>query len=411
MAHSERWAKRLLGRLLGRLPADPEEILECRSFADPTFLRLYLDWVDKQSFNDPQKALKWAEVAPRLALKVPEDAGPEGRQAHREDLARAHVILGGAYRATSRFDDSEEQFEIAVRLAESEAIRPTVRVFLNQRLSYLRAYMGRPDEALRLCDEALEIQGRETCTERSDTLVRRGYALAELGRFAEAVACFGDALRGLDPKESTVAKWTHYGAIHNLAYALPKTKQGDGWTALGYVRKARELLKGQRLSLWLHKLNWVEGLAWRHVGMEARAEQCFQVARRGFIRLGVPWEIALVSLDLCALHRDCGEWSELETLAADTYRRFRELSGNTQAIAALSLCVDAARAGRGVKAAIAAARELVEARMARPWLTSNVSRAVARTSKPPRKPSRHKSSASRHLFRSHEVPDSPRRCR
>ncbi len=50
-------------------------------------------------------------------------------------------------------------------------------------------------------------------------------------------------------------------------------------------------------------------------------------------------------------------------LTADTYRRFRELSGNTQAVAALSLCVDAARTRDGATAAIAAARELVEAGM------------------------------------------------
>ncbi len=388
MAHSERWAKRLLGRLLGRLPADPEEILECRSFADPTFLRLYLDWVDKQSFNDPQKALKWAEVAPRLALKVPEDAGPEGRQAHREDLARAHVILGGAYRATSQHDMSEKQYETAARIAESETIRPAVRVFLNQRLSYLRACQGRPKEALRLLDEALEIQGPGPCVERSDTLVRRGYALAELGRFSEAVECFGDALQATDPKESAAAAWVHHAAAHNLADAIAKAilagtmNHAAAWTALEYVRKARELLKGKRQSIALHKLNWTEGLCWRALGMDARAEQAFKVARRGFIRLRLPWEIALVSLDLCGLHRDCGEWPELEALAADTYRRFRALTGNTQALAALSLCVDAARARRALSAtagqemieqaqrnaavAISSAREVVEARMARP---------------------------------------------
>ncbi len=362
MAHKESWAK----RLLSRVPANPEELLENQSFWDPTFLRLYLDRVDGQAFRDPQKALKSAEVAPRLAHKVPEEDGPDGKREHREGLIRAYVILGGVYRAVGRPDDADVPFEAAVRFAESEAIQPAVRVFLNLRLSYLRACQGRPEEALRLCDEVLEIQDRKRCPERSDTLVRRGYALAELERNAEALACFGDALRDLNPRESTVAEWTHHAAIHNFPYVLTKTKRGDGWTALEYVRKAREILKGQRQSMALHKLNWVEGLVWRHLGMDARAQQCFQVARRGFIRLGVPWEIALVSLDLCALHRDCGEWSELGTLAADTYRRFRELSGNTQTIAALSLCVDAARARRGVKAAIAAARELVEARMARP---------------------------------------------
>ncbi len=91
--------------------------------------------------------------------------------------------------------------------------------------------------------------------------------------------------------------------------------------------------------------------------MHARAERCFQVARGRFIELRAPWEIALVSLDLCLLHQEHGEWPELEVLAADTCRRFRVLSGNTQAVAALSLCVNAAQARLALSAT--ASEELI----------------------------------------------------
>ncbi len=384
MAHSERWAKRLLGRLS---TVDPEELLESPSFADPTFLVLFLDRLDRQVFEDPQKALRWAEVAPRLALKVPEDDGPEGRRAHRENLLRSYAILGGAYRAVSRANDAEEPYRLALRIAESEAIRPALRVFLNQRLSYLRACQGRPEEALRLLDEALELQGPEPSTERSDSLVRRGYALAELERFPEAVECFADALQQTNPKESAAAAWVHHAAAHNLAYAVTKAKIGtDIGPVMDCVRKARKLLRGQRnqrnsVARW--KLHWVEGLIWRRLAMDARAEQAFKVARHGFINLRLPWEIALVSLDLCAVHHEHGEWPELEALAADTSRRFKRLNANTHALTALSLCVNAARARRtlavaagqeeieqaarnNAAAAISDAREVVIARMARP---------------------------------------------
>ena len=73
-----------------------------------------------------------------------------------------------------------------------------------------------------------------------------------------------------------------------------------------------------------------------------------------------------VGLDLAALHRDNGEWPELEAIAADTYQRFKRLSGNTEAVAALSLCVTAARARRGAGAAITTAQDVIAARMARP---------------------------------------------
>ncbi len=347
MAHSEKWAK----RLLGRKPTDPEELLENPSFGDSTFLGLFLDRLDDQIFHDPQEALKWAEVAPRLALKVPEDDGPEGRKMHRENLVRSYAILGGAYRAVSRPDDAEDPYRLALRIVESEPISQEIRADLDLRLARLRACQGQLDEALRLSNRALEIYGPEPCLNRSRGLLWRGYALDKLGRFAEAIDSYGEALQGIkNPKESAAAKRAHHSAVHNLADTIAKAilagtmSHPAAWTALEYVRKARKLLKGLRLSLALHKLNWTEGLCWRALGMDARAEQAFKVARRGFVRLRLPWEIALVSLDLCALHRDCDEWPELEALAADTYRRFRALSGNTQAIAALSLCVDAARA-------------------------------------------------------------------
>ena len=87
-----------------------------------------------------------------------------------------------------------------------------------------------------------------------------------------------------------------------------------------------------------------------------------------------------MSLDLCLLHQEHGEWPELKVLAADTYQRFQMLSGNTQAVAALSLCVHAARARlalsaaaseeliaqaqRKAAAALDAAREIVAVKMA-----------------------------------------------
>ena len=57
---------------------------------------------------------------------MPEDDGPEGRQVHREALAKAHAVLGGAYRATRLQDAAEQHYQIALRLAASEAIRKAI---------------------------------------------------------------------------------------------------------------------------------------------------------------------------------------------------------------------------------------------------------------------------------------------
>ena len=79
--------------------------------------------------------------------------------------------------------------------------------------------------------------------------------------------------------------------------------------------------------------------------------------------VAAPFEIALVALDLGGLHRLFGEWEALEELAAKTYDRFRKLSGDTEAVVALSLWMDAVRAQSGTAAAMAGARKIVEARV------------------------------------------------
>ncbi len=373
MAHSIEWAR----RLLQELPGDPQELLPApgrrRNYADPTFLGLFLDWLDERIFHDPQAGLRWAKVAPELARVTPAEEGPEGKRAQREDLVKAHVILGGAYRAAGRPDAAEKPYQDALRIAGSDAISPAVRAFLNQRLAVLRACQGRPRDALRLLDETLEIHP-EPGLERSNTLVPRGYVLNDLGRCSEAVECLGEAFQGIQPETSAAAARTHQCAVHNLVLAITKWRQAPPWQALGHVREAKRLLGDQRRSMPRHRLQWVEGLVLRRLdacgaragySLVERAETAFLRAREGFIQLGAPWEIALVGLELAALYRSLGRWDDLFAIAFDTLQRFRRLSGNTQAVAALSLCVDAAQARSGAAAAIAAAQEIVANRAAR----------------------------------------------
>lgn len=58
----------------------------------------------------------------------------------------------------------------------------------------------------------------------------------------------------------------------------------------------------------------------------------------------MPWETALVGLDLATLLHVCGELNALEEVAVRTYHRFEALSGaDKQTLAALSLWLSAVR--------------------------------------------------------------------
>ena len=353
MAHSEDWAR----RLVRRLPADPEALLEEGSrYVDQTVLPLFLDHLEELIFRDPRTGLKYAKVAPRLARLI---LSPEPKRA-RGQIVKAHAILAGAYRATSQHDTAESEYALAFKIAGSRA-SSLVRADLNHRLAILRAVQKRYSEALELIDAAIRIYRKREHPRLAEALSKRGYILVEAERFAESIPYSGEALSLVDPKSSALAKRVHYAAVHNLGYALSQSPHpGTAANALPYIREAQRLLRGQRYSISRHRLQWIEARVWSRLMLDARAEQAFKMARRGFVRLEAPLQIALVSLDLAALYRTWNQWEDLETLAADTSRRFNELCADVEATAALLLWVEAVENRKGAAAAIDAARKVLE---------------------------------------------------
>ncbi len=373
MAQSESWARRLLREM-----PSPQELLRRRRYWTPTFTRLYLDHVHEVCFRDPRAGLRLAKVAPKLVLLVPEAGDAEGRREHRERLVRAHALLATAYRATGQHAAADSEYGRAQRLADSEALSPVARADLDIRISVLRARKDRFSEALDLVDAA-ETAYRQAGDRRrlAKAHSTRGYILNESRRFFAAIPWHGQSLtlaleiqrtNPADPADVAALARVVEAARVNMAWAVTNAPEIRGFAAIALdcITRAYRELRGRRNSLTRHLLQWTEGKIFARIDRPDRAETRFNVARRGFVRLEVPWELALVSLDLAALYRAGERWEELEDLAADTFRHFRELAADHEAIAALSLWVDAVQARRGVEAAIDAARETLEARKARP---------------------------------------------
>ena len=240
MPHSLSWAKKLLRRLRD----DPQILLTNPSFADPTFLELFHDWLDERIFQDPQAGLRWARVAPELALKVPEQPGPEGRQVHLENLVTAWTRFGGAYRACGQFDAAEEPYRKARQLASSALVSDLVRTDTERRLSTVWAFQGRFDEALQLAAGAVEKFRRIDGAPLSDALIAMGYVLVNGRRHfrdrdavAEAIDAFGEALNLAGDLKTPAGNRVHTVACNNLALAICESPSGIYFTreALGYI--------------------------------------------------------------------------------------------------------------------------------------------------------------------------------
>ncbi len=132
--------------------------------------------------------LKLARVAPQLALLVPEAAGVPGRREHRENLVRAHAVLGSAYHVAGDVTAAELAYQKARRIADVEAVSPVVRADLDRGVATLRARQNRFAEALDLVASAVAAYLAASDQRRlTEAHAVRGYVLNEAKRFAAAL--------------------------------------------------------------------------------------------------------------------------------------------------------------------------------------------------------------------------------
>ena len=328
-------------------------MLRSKSYADATFLAMYFEHLDEMIYRDPGRALAWAKIAPELAQRASKGAGQTGLRIHREQLVMANAILGGAYRACGMPDEAGIPYAHALKAMKAGAVSSVVRARVERRLSFLRCWQGRYDEALELAEGAVAALRKIDSDDEPNialrlgcALISYGYALIDgFGRHQEAIDAFGEAILLAGAAKSPAHQRLHTAGALNLAYVIAVSRSFEGHSrALGYLNKARTHLKGQRRNAARYRILWVEGLIWSKTGSHAKAEKLFLLALEGFTALEMPYEIALVGLDLGAVHALLGHWDELQELAAQTVRVFQLHAGSTPVYAALSQWLKAVRA-------------------------------------------------------------------
>ncbi len=261
---------------------------------------------------------------------------------------QAWAILGGAYRVCGRPADAEAPYQEAFRLCESGSISELVQADTERRLSFLRACQGKPEEALELASGAVVVLSAIEDAPLGEALIAVGYFQASaFHRYGEAIAAFGEALAIAGAgKASPAEQRLHETASINLAMAISDGGSvSDQQTALSYIQKAYQAVKQVKGRTPVrYRLQWVEAIVWDRLGSHNKAARLYRRALEGFTILVMPWESALVSLDLAAMLHLCGEFDALEEIASTTYQQFAALSGaDTQTLAALSLWLSAVR--------------------------------------------------------------------
>ncbi len=365
MAHTQKHARRLLSELEPQLPGAAKRVLESRSYWDPGFFDLFLEYTEELIFREPRAGLEVARVSVRLVHTLPEGQTPKSRCEHGTRLVRAYVVIGSAYRVNRRHNSAEEQFRTAEQICRGAVLR-AARAELCWRRAELRSDQRRYKEALKLTSEALRLyRATGDLQGVGVALAIRGMVYALDRRFARSVATLSEALGTyrLPPR-------AEYSATHNLGGALSEADNPDLALAENHLHRAKQML-GPRRSVQKSRLHWIEGMIFLRRGSAfvERGEQRLRKALVGFLKFEVPYEIALVSLDLSTLLRFQKRWLELEELAADAYLRFQELREDTEALAALGLWLDAVRSRNLSEELISEVKTTLEARMRRQGVT------------------------------------------
>jgi tetratricopeptide (TPR) repeat protein len=197
----------------------------------------------------------------------------------------------------------------------------------------LRLRQNRFDDALAL------IVRQQALAERLDdpsllgkALTDRGLVLIYLERFEEALSCFEQAERHLDPARDArillAARHNRVSALQELGRLEQALDELDALKPMYYDL-------GDRLTLL--RLRGLEGELALSLGRYELAEECFREARNGLMTRDVAWEAAQMSLYLAKVHLLTGKTRETKELAQQILPIFRSASLTTEAVAAILL--------------------------------------------------------------------------
>ncbi len=175
----------------------------------------------------------------------------------------------------------------------------------------------------------------------AQVLIDIGIMHQDLDDGVKAAESASEALRILSPEEEPRLCFI---ARHNFADGLCSQEQYEAASSLMAENQPYALQFADELSLL--RIAWVEGKVARGLGNPEGAESSFLAARHGFLKHGIVYDSALVSLELSLLYLQEGRGAEVKRLAAELVEVFEEEAVHREATAALLLFRDAAELER-----------------------------------------------------------------
>jgi tetratricopeptide (TPR) repeat protein len=255
-----------------------------------------------------------------------------------ELYARATAYMANALRIAGRLRDASRLFHTARFLLRYEGGGDAI---VRAELDNLEGILLRGQ---RRFAEAEELLGRSVAAflrqgllvQGARSLLNLGIMHQELRNGERAAKAAEEALELLDADEQPNL---YFIARHNLVHAI--CEQGRFEEARAMFGEVENLHRRHGDALSLLRLALVEGKIARGLGERDAAESSFLAARHGFLRHGIAYDAALVSLELALLYLEEGRTAEVRELAAEMVEVFEQQEIHREATVALGLFRDA----------------------------------------------------------------------
>jgi tetratricopeptide (TPR) repeat protein len=322
------------------LPPERRELLLQNSprFHTWGLFELLVERCFEMSIQSPQYSEDLGFLALRLSDYLDEDH--YGEELIEDLRARAWGYIGNSRRVRSDLRGAEE----AISKAYSHLGKGTKDLLERAVLLDLEASLRRDqrffEQASKLLRRAIDI------FLQSDQRHRAGRSLVKLstvyhysGDPEGGIPLLHQAIELIDSaQEPRLLICAHHNLIDYLAAS------GRYLEAQKQYREARPLYRNFMDAWTQNRRKWVKGKISCGLGQLDQAEALFLAARQGFIEEEIPFDTALVSLDLAHLYARQRRTGDLKRLAEEMVPIFSSLHIHREALAALAFLKQAAEA-------------------------------------------------------------------
>ena len=324
-------AQALVAELMGHSPE--RQVLIVQNSARFHTWGVYSRLLDL-SWTEGIKSLGTAEHLARLALLLADQLDTSLYCAEGiEDLrSRAWGYIGNVRRQRSDLAEADEALRTAadhLRQGTGDPIEKAMLLDLKASLKRAQRNFGRAMSLLKRAQTIFLAAGDRHRAGR--TLVSMETILHDAGIPEQGIPLLYQALELIDPQQEPrllIAVW------HNLIDDLAEA--GRAMEARRLFREARKLYLRFPEAVTQNRRIWVAGKIARGLGQDEEAETLFLEARASFLQEDIPYEVALVSLDLAALYAKQGRTEEIKQLAAEIVPVFSSRQVHREAFAALA---------------------------------------------------------------------------